>query len=457
MEKTKGGASMNERGPDLIKGDLWRSMLVFSVPLIASNLLQALYNIVDMIIVGRFAGSAGLSAVSVGGQVTMVALCIVMGIANAASVLSSQLVGAGRQGEIPRMGRTMELVFAAVALLLTCFAWIFTRPLLTALHTPPEAYSQAVAYLRICMTGTVFVYLYNLMTGVLRGVGDSRTPLLLVAITSAVNLALDLLLVGVFRLGAGGAAAATAFSQLLSCVLIFPVARRRHGFLRLSEKFSFDREKLALLVKIGLPQSVQFTLTELSFLLIAGIVNLFGVYASAAAGAVARLGSFAVLASKAMMGGIITVTGQNIGAGQPSRALRGMGIGILYAVPISLAFYVLSLVKPEMMLGLFTGEAPVIAEGAPYLKAVALSFVLESVMFCMMGLLTGAGHTLVTLSCAMVSAFVVRYSLARLFGITLGMGFVGVGWAYPFAPAASLIICTAFILSGRWKHNRVRV
>ena len=449
---------MDDRAPDLIRGDLRRSMLRFSLPLIASNLLQAVYNIVDMIIVGRFAGASGLSAVSVGGQVTMVALCIVMGIANAASVLASQLVGAQRQAELPMLVRTMERVFALAALGLSALAWIFTRPLLTALNTPPESYAQAVWYLRICMAGTVFVYLYNLATGVLRGLGDARTPLLLVAVSSAVNLLLDLLLVGAFRLGAGGAAAATVFSQMLCWALLGPISRRRHPLLAQRQApFRFDREKLAALLKIGLPQSVQFTLTELSFLLIAGVVNLFGVYASAAAGAVARLGSFAVLASKAMMGAIITVTGQNIGAGRPERALRGMGIGILYALPISLVFFLLSLIRPELMLSLFTGEAPVIAAGAPYLKALALSFVLESVMFCMMGLLTGAGHTLVTLSCAMVSAFVVRYSLARLFSIRLGMGFVGVGWAYPFAPAASLLICTAFLLSGRWKTNRVRL
>ena len=449
---------MNDRGPDLIRGNLWEAMLRFSIPLIVSNLLQAVYNIVDMIIVGRFAGSAGLSAVSIGGQATMVALCIVLGIANAASVMVSQLVGGGRQGEIPPMLRTMERVFAAAALALTALAWLFTHPLLTALNTPPEAYAQAIWYLRICMAGTVFVYLYNLMNGVLRGLGDAKTPLLLVIISSVVNLLLDLLLVGALRTGAGGAAAATAFSQMLCCILVFPLARRRHAFLAEAQgRFRFDREKLVTLLKIGLPQSLQFTLTELSFLLIAGVVNVFGVYASAAAGAVARLGSFAVLASKAMMGAIITVTGQNIAAGKAERALRGMGIGVLYAMPISLIFFLLSLLWPEMMLGLFTAETPVLSVGAPYLKALALSFVLESVMFCMMGLLTGAGHTLVTLSCAMVSAFVVRYSLARLFSITLGMGFVGVGWAYPFAPAASLLICTAFILSGRWKTNRVRV
>ena len=449
---------MNEHGPDLLHGSLWQPMLRFSVPLIASNLLQAVYNIVDMIIVGRFAGSAGLSAVNLGGQVTMVALCIVMGIANAASVLASQLMGAQRQAELPMLLRTMNRVFALAALALTVLAWVFTRPLLTALNTPPEAYAQAVWYLRICMAGTVFVYLYNLTTGVLRGVGDAKTPLLLVIVSSVVNLLLDLLLVGALRWGAPGAAAATAFSQMLCWALIVPLSRRRHDFLAAPQgELRFDREKLGMLLKIGLPQSVQFTLTELSFLLIAGVVNLFGVYCSAAAGAVARLGSFAVLASKAMMGAIITVTGQNIAAQQPQRALRGMGIGLLYAIPISLIFFVLSLARPEMMLGLFTTEAPVIEAGAPYLKALALSFVLESVMFCMMGLLTGAGHTLVTLSCALLSAFVVRYSLARLFGVTLGMGFVGVGWAYPFAPAASLIICTAFILSGRWKTNRVRL
>jgi len=433
-------------------------MLRFSLPLIVSNLLQAVYNIVDMIIVGRFAGAAGLSAVSIGGQATMVALCIVMGIANAASVMVSQLVGGNRQNEIPAMLHTMQTAFTVLALMLTALAWCFTRQLLSALDTPAESYTQAVWYLRICMTGTVFVYLYNLMNGVLRGLGDSTTPLLLVAVSSAVNLLLDLLLVAVLELGAIGAAAATSFSQMLCCLMVFPLSHKRHRCLARSEDRSgFDRRILGTMLRIGLPQSVQFTLTELSFLLIAGIVNLFGVYASAAAGAVARLGSFAVLASKAMMGAIITVTGQNVGAGKPERALHGMGIGTLYALPISVAFLALSLLWPETMLRMFTNETPVLAAGVPYLKPLALSFVLESVMFCMMGLLTGAGHTLVTLSCAMVSAFAVRYTLARVFSVTLGMGFLGVGWAYPFAPAASLLICTVFVLSGRWKENRVSI
>lgn len=428
------------------------------MPLIVTNLFQALYNIVDMMIVGKYAGAAGLSAVTIGGQVTQVILCVVLGISNAGAVMIAQLAGAKRQNEIPRTLGTMIVTFFVIAMVLTVSIILFTDPLLRLLNTPQESFGQTVSYLRICMIGTVFIYFYNLMSGVLRGVGNSRTPMLLVLFSLVLNIFLDWLFVGVFNKNAAGAAVATVIAQVVCAGLIIIYMFRETDFVVWDKSlFCVDRQKLNMLLKIGLPQSVQFTLTNLSFLFIAGLVNTYGVYASAATGAAGKLSSFAVLSGQAVMGAIITMSAQNIAAQKYKRALQGMGMGILYALPLSVVFYILSFVQPEKMLGLFTQDPQVLAVGGPYLQIVAVSFVIESVMFCMMGVLTGAGYTNITMICAIISAFGVRYGLAWFLSSVASMGFLGIAMAYPFAPLSSTVICLVFILSGKWKKNRVKI
>ena len=446
---------MGDKTLDLTTGNLWKKMLVFAVPLVLTNLVQAIYNISDMIIVGQFAGATGLTAAGNGSQVMLLILYIILGLANGGSVVAARMFGAGEKERIPKVYGTMFLFFLALALVLTVVVILFTHPILHAMQTPSEAYGQTVWYLRICMLGTVFIYLYNMVSGVLRGIGNSRLPMILVIMTSIINIVLDLLFVGVFDWSASGAAIATLISQILCAILIISLAGKQHPFIRLrKELLHMDRDILGSIIRIGIPQSMQFILTALSFLLVLSLVNRFGNDASAVSVSVTRLGSFAVMAAQAMMGAIAAMTGQNLAVGQSSRSLKGMGIGILYAIPLAMLFFLLSELAPTAMLRLFTKEAGVLTIGPHYLQILAISFLIETFMFCMYGLMTGAGYTLVTMSCAIVSGFAVRFVLASIFGFLTPLGFYGIAWAYVLAPIASTIICLIFIHSGRWKTMR---
>ena len=442
----------------LTTGNLWKVTFNFAIPLVIMNLLQAVYNIADMIIVGHFAGASGLTAVGNGTAVTMVILNIVMGLANGGAIMTAQFIGRKKENEIPNIVGTVFLTFLAIGIILTIAVIALVHPILHIMNTPPEAYDQTVSYLRICAIGTIFVYSYNMMSAILRGLGNSKIPMLLVLITSVLNVGLDLLLVGVFNMNATGAAIATVIAQVVSAVLIFPISSRKYSILKLTrENLEIDPYIFKNLFKIGLPQSIQFTLTQASFALIQGLVNVYGNNAAAATSSITRLTSLATLACQAFMAAIITIAGQNIGAQKFQRAFKSMFIGMAYSAPLTLIFVAFSEFKPEWMMGIFTSDPAVIETGAPYLQIIALSYLVECVMFCMFGLITGAGYTNVTMLCAIFSAFIVRYSLAWIFSKYTSLGFLGISWAYLFAPMASCIVCIIFLCTGKWKKSRLKM
>lgn len=443
---------------NLVTGNLWKVTFTFAIPLVIMNLLQALYNIADMIIVGHFAGASGLTAVGNGTAVTMVILNIVMGLANGAAIMTAQFIGRKKENEIPNIIGTVFLTFLAIGVFLTILVEILIHPILGLMNTPDEAYAQTVSYLRICAIGTIFIYTYNMMAAVLRGLGNSKIPMLLVLITSILNVGLDLLFVGAFNMSATGAAIATVISQVVSALLIFPISKNKYSILKLTkENLKIDTYIFKNLFKIGMPQSIQFTLTQASFALIQGLVNVYGNNAAAATSSITRLTSIATLACQAFMAAIITIAGQNIGAKQFQRAFKSMFVGMAYSAPFTIIFVAFSWFRPEWMMGIFTSDPVVIATGAPFLRILALSYLIECVMFCMFGLITGAGYTNVTMLCAIFSAFIVRYSLALIFSQHTSLGFLGIAWAYIFAPMASCIVCIIFLCTGKWKQSRLKM
>ena len=283
-------------------------------------------------------------------------------------------------------------------------------------------------------------------------------PMILVFVTTIVNIVLDLILVRGFSMGAAGAALATVISQLLSMVLALWAVYKSTDFLFYEKgMFRIRKNYLLNLIKIGMPQSIQFTLTNLSFLAVASLVNQYGVNASAVSNTVNKMGSVAVLAAQGVMSAVIVMAGQNIGARNYTRALHGMFMGFIYAIPLTLLFFILTVVCPEAMMGVFTTETTVVTMGVHYLQIVSISYIVESVMFCMFGLMTGAGYTNITMLCAILSSFLVRFGLAFLFSKLIGMGFIGIAWAYPFGPMSSVTVCIIFLLSGKWKISRVKL
>ncbi|MBR3310054.1 MAG: MATE family efflux transporter [Lachnospiraceae bacterium] len=442
---------------DLTVGNVALKTIGFAVPIIITNLLQALYNIADMAIVGHFIGSAGMSAVNIGGQVTMIILVFCQGVSNGGGILVSNLFGAKKKELIPKVVGTMLSFFFLLALFFIVLVLALGVPILKGLDTPPEAFAGTKTYLFICIAGTVFIYFYNVLAAVLRGIGESFRPMIFVAITVALNIGLDALFVGPMHMGVAGAALATIVSQFISmCMAIWYVRKLGLFDFRLPS-FKIDREFLKVTLKIGIPQGLQFALTNISFLLIMGFINPYGVAASAATGAVTKIGTFAVLPAQALMTGLITMTAQNIPVKQYQRILKSMFVSMGISLLFTGFIFLLAHLIPEAMLGIFTTDPEVIAIGSEYLKILTISYMIESLMFCLYGIITGGGHTYYVFGCAILSAFIIRFTFSWIFSSFTSLGLMGIGWAYVLAPACSGLAALIFILTGKWKKNRVKV
>ncbi len=448
---------MEQKG-DLVSGSIGKKVINFAAPIILANLIQAIYGIVDMVTVGHFIGASGMSAVSMGAQITTVVLVIVNGLSNGATIISAQLAGQGKHKEVRHVIGSVLTFFAVLALILTALVMIFTRPLLSAINTPPEAFEQAVQYLLICIAGTIFVYEYNSVAAILRGIGNSKVPMIIVLVTVALNAVLDVLFVGFMDMGAAGAALATILCQFVSFVMVCVYVKYKTDLFDFKlSSFKIKKEYLSLVIKVGLPQAIQFVFANTSFVLMSGLVNVHGVDASAAAGAAAKIQTLANLPAQGMMAALLTVTAQNLSANKPERVMQGMRIGMFFAVAINLVIFAFCMLCPTVAFRFFTQEAAVAAVGTSYLRRMAFSFVMESAMFCMFGVVSGSGYTPVTMCCGILSGFAVRYGAAWFFSKVLLLGFNGIGLAYLAAPVASMLICIVFLASGKWKSARVQV
>ncbi|MGN1002968.1 MAG: MATE family efflux transporter [Oscillospiraceae bacterium] len=432
-----------------------KGLSAFALPIMATNLLSAVYNIVDMIIVGQFAGTPAMSAVSIGGQVTFLILMVCNGLSNGCSVLVGNLFGLKQTEEIRHYVGSMLSFLTLLALILTAAGISLCGPLLRALNTPAESFRETERYLIICLAGNVFVYGYGLLSAALRGAGESVHPLLYMVITTVENVVLDLLFVGALGWGAGGAAAATVISQATSLILV-SVFIGKSGVLFDFRPASFHihRDKLKRMLKVGLPQAIQYTCTSISFLFLASLVNAYGLSASAAAGAATKLGTFGMLPANSSMSAIMTFTAQNHPSRNYKRILRGLACGMGLALALALVFFALCQAVPEAMYRLFVDDPEVIRVGTDYLRIYSVSFLDETIMFCLFGVMTGAGYTMVTMVTMVTSAFGVRYASALLLSRCTALGFNGIALAYSAAPLLGIAVAGVFLLSGKWKEIR---
>ncbi len=443
---------------NLTEGPVARKLYRFALPIICTNLLQAVYNLVDMIIVGRVLGSAGITAVNVGGQVVMIIFSVVNAYAIAEAALVGQLVGAEDKKEIPRVVNTVLLFSLILATCLIVGVIAFSGPLLTAMNVPEEAFAGTRSYLIIYMCGTYFVYIYNVLYGLLRGIGDSTTPMIFAAVSTGVNIVLDLVFVAGLRLGPGGAAFATILSQALSMILmIWFVQKRVSVYHFILKEFRIAKRWLRESLKVGFPQMLQFVLSSVSFLLISALINSYGVESAAAVGAVNKIYTFAVLPGQAMMASIVTMTAQNLPGKNYSRIRKGLGFGILLSALISFGVWLICQLFPGQLISAFTSEPGVIAVGIPFMHIFIWCVLVENVMFCINGHLTGAGYTNITMAAALIGAFGFRFGFAYLLSRMTPLGFNGIAYAYIIAPAFQLTVGLLFTLSGRWKRPRVKL
>ncbi|MDR2101650.1 MAG: MATE family efflux transporter [Treponema sp.] len=440
---------------NLSRGNVLTKLVLFALPFLASNVVQSFYNVADMLIVGNFSGTESMSGVNIGGQVTFILTNVVIGLCMGATVLIGQYIGAENRAGLKRVTATIITLLLFLGVLITVVMLIFKGPVLQLIRTPQESYLESDRYLTVTVAGIVFIFGYNALAAILRGMGNSKQPFYFVLIACITNVVLDLLFVAGFGWDAFGAALATVISQALSMFLcIGYMVRNNFQFDFKPSSFKIYRDQMALIFKIGMPTCIQNGITSISFLFITAIVNIVGgVSASAAVGAVGKFNSFAFMPTLAMSASISAMTAQNLGAGRMERAVQTCRIGTIFSVIITWIFFVFVQIFPAQILALFGNDPEMIRNGVTYLRSFSIDFLLIPFIFCINGFLMGGGHTLFTLINSIFSSVLLRVPVCYIFAVSTGWGLFGVGMGAPVASLGVLLVIIGYMISGKWKQN----
>lgn len=434
-------------GNDLTKGSITKTLLRFTAPFLLANVLQTLYGIVDMFIVGRFADSAELSAVSIGSMLMMMVNFLVMGLGTGGTVLVGQMLGAKREKDMRETISTVFCLLPIASVIIMALFMAFRVPLLQLIQTPAESFAGAEAYLRICLFGLVFTGLYNAIAAVLRGMGESKLPTLFVGISCVLNIIGDIFCVGTLGMGAAGAALATTVSQAMS-VVIGLVYLRRSKFpfdFRLSS-FRMKKDKVKALLAIGLPAAAQETLISLSFVVLEALINRMGYIATAAAGVDDRIFNMAVIPATAFSAAIAAMVAQNTGAGKPERSHKCLAIGAAFSLAIGVLVFLVMAIIPDKVIGIFTPDPQVIALGVEYMTFCKYEFLECAIAFCITGYINGIGHTRYTMAINIFSSIVIRLPLVYFISMMEGATLYHIGFALPIASGIQLLLATGFLV-----------
>ncbi len=442
---------------DLTSGNVARTMILFAAPLFFSSLLQTTYNMTDMIIIGHFVGKEGLAATSIGGDVLLFASFVAMGFANAGQVIISQFVGAGRHDKVARLIGTMFTFLLSCALLIGIVGLIFQEDLLNWLNTPDEAREFTRSYTDVCLTGLVFIYGYNVVSAILRGMGDSKHPFYFIALATMLNVVLDLLFVVKFEMAIFGVALATVISQGLSfCWAIIFLYRRRDsfGFDFKLRSFAIDREVLAPFLKLGIPMMIQVASFDFSKLFVNSWINSYGVLATAMTGIGNKITNMVNVVNVAFSTAGSAMIGQCIGAAKYDRVPRVLRVSYSINITISLIIGIITVLFPSMVFGIFTDDEEVLTLALSYIPVLLLTFTSSALRPSMSALINGSGNFKLNLAVALLDGVFMRIGLSVLLGLTFAFGVYGFWYGSALAGFTPFVIGGVYYLSGRWRTRK---
>ena len=441
---------------DLTEGSVVRQLFVFATPLFVANALQAVYNIVDMVVVGQVIGGAGMSAVSIGGDVLHLLTFLAMGFSSAGQVIISQFVGAKRTDDVRRLIGTMFTLLLSTAAVIAILCFLVRRPLLNLLNTPPESYAFTMDYMVTCVVGLPFIYGYNIVSAILRGMGDSKRPFLFIAIAAVMNTVLDILFVGFLGMEVFGAAFATVIGQgasfLISLVYLYR-RREEFGFDFRPESFRIDPRVLPPLLSLGIPMAIQSAAIHISKTVLTAWINAEGVVFSALSGIYNKAGMMMVIVANSFTTAGSAMVGQSLGAGKYDRVPRifysVLTIGISFATVFSAIF----LLFPKAVFELFTGDATVLAESTLLVFPLILNFYGAGTRLGAFTIINGSGNSKLNLLVAIIDGVISRLGFAALFGFALGLRCQGFWYGDALAGFMPIAIGLTFFLSGKWRKT----
>ena len=441
---------------EFLQGKILPTLIKFAVPLMLSLFLQALYGAVDLIVVGQFGSTASVSAVATGSQLMVAMTTIVTGLTMGGTVLIGQAMGAGNPDRAGHVVCGMIKLFAAVAILLTALLLLLPKQLAFLLHAPKAALEQTVLYICICGGGMIFITAYNAISGIFRGIGNSTTPFLFVAVACAVNILLDLLFVAVFHMDAAGAAFATVIAQ--ACSVLFSLLylkRKKLPFAVRKEGFS-QKGIVKSIAAVGAPIALQDFLVSISFLIITAIVNNIGLDESASIGIAEKLFVFLSIVPMSFLSALSAFVAQNIGNGNPARASKALFLACGVSFAFGVAMFLLTFFGGSLLARIFTRDEVVIQKTALYFKSCSFEYPIISISFCMLGYFNGMRKTVFVMAQGLATAFCIRIPLSYLFSTFQNTNMLLIGIAVPVSAAASLLLCLIrfFLLQKQLRKER---
>ena len=431
---------------DFTQGSILKKLSLFMLPILGALVLQAAYGAVDLLVVGRFGSTSGLSAVSTGSQVLNLVTFVVTQLAMGITVLIARYLGEKKPELIGSVIGGAAIVFALMSAVLLVVMVGFARPISVLMQAPEEAVSLTASYVRICGGGIFFIVAYNLLAAIFRGLGDSKSPLLFVLVACVVNIVGDLVLVAGLHLDAAGAAIATVFAQAISVVCaIVILLKKKLPFTIQKSDFRLNLQCKKFL-GIGLPLALQEFLTQLSFLALCAFVNRLGLEASSGYGVACKIVNFAMLIPSALMQSMASFVSQNIGAGNPKRAKKAMFTGIGIGLTVGSFVFALIMLKGDVLSGIFTTDAAVIQNGYAYLKGFAPETLVTAILFSMVGYFNGNDRTVWVMVQGLVQTLLVRLPLAYFMSIQPNASLTKIGLAAPASTAVGIVLNICFFL-----------
>lgn len=445
------------RQNDFLEGPILPPLIQFALPLMLSQLLQALYGGADLAVVGQYATTASVSAVATGSQVMQSITVLITGLTMGVTVLLGKAMGAGDLKEAGRVVSAQIKLFFAVAIILTAGMILFAPQAAKLMNVPEPAMAETVCYIRICSSGIVFITAYNGISGIFRGIGNSRSPFLFVLIACLVNVLLDLVFVGGFQMAASGAALATIIAQASSVGFSILYMKKKPLPFSVKEPWEDKHHTVKKILKIGFPIALQDFLTNLSFLIITSIVNTLGLVASAGVGISEKLFVFLAIVPMAFMSALSTFVAQNMGAEKKKRADRSLVLAQRISFCFGFGIFLLTFFGGRFLALAFANDPEVLTATAEYLKGSSVEYLISAITFCFLGYFNGREHTGFVMAQGLLSAFLVRIPLSYFLSQLPDTGMFLISLAVPASALVSLIMCVWYFAWLRRKDREMEM
>ena len=441
----------------LLTGSVPKKLVVFAFPLLLANILQSFYNVVDMLVVGRIVGDTGLAAIGNASKLCYIINSICIGMTMGGAVLIAQYKGADDKKGQAESFQMLALLSLVSSLLVTIVSLATYQPLFKMLNVPADTYQDACGYMKIICCGTVFAFGYNAVCSVLKGLGDSKSPLYFVGIATIINVVLDIILVGPFGMGTAGAACATITAQGISFVIsLFYLKRHKIFFsMETQRKFMFQWDKLTAILKVGLPTAIQMVVVNTAYLLVTGMLNQFGTAVSAAFNVGLQINTFAGMPCWAIGQAVTAMVGQCMGAGQVKRIRKVVKISLLMNVAVTLVVVISIQIFAKPLILLFGSTSPeVVNDGVYYLRiCCGFNSLIYAAMYTLDSFAIGVGAANVAMINALLDAVIVRLPMSWILAFALNMGFPGIYYGQALSPVLPAIVGLLYFMSKKWERK----